>query len=105
MSFWKDERRGVFLPALYRLDVHPASDHRRRPLQAAERNIVLWVEQPVHLGPVRLELPGRIFKRFVRTSPTLILWTVERSLTWVAMLTGSSPGLPTRPKKFLSSIS
>ena len=33
-----------FLPALYQLDVYTASDHRRRPLQAAERNIVLWVE-------------------------------------------------------------
>ena len=51
VSFWKDEMRGVFLPALYQLDVHPASDHRRCPLRAVERNIVLWVEQPVHLNP------------------------------------------------------
>ena len=44
VPFWKDEMRGVFLPALYQLDVHTASDHRRRPLQAAERNVVLRVE-------------------------------------------------------------
>lgn len=37
------------LPALYQLNVHAASNHRRRPLQAAERGIVLRVEQPVHL--------------------------------------------------------
>ena len=45
---------------LYQLNTDAASDQRCCPLQAAERNIVLRVEQPVHLSPARLEQCGHL---------------------------------------------
>ena len=40
---------------LHQLDVHAAPDHCGGPLQAAERDVVVRIEQPVHLRAARLQ--------------------------------------------------
>ena len=45
----------VPLVPLHQLDVHAAPDHCGGPLQAADRDVVVRVEQPVHLGAARLQ--------------------------------------------------
>src|ERR1035437_6251032 len=42
-------------PPLHQLDRYPQPDHRSRPLQAAERNVVFRIQDTVNLGAARLE--------------------------------------------------
>ena len=39
---------------LYELDRHAGANDRRRPPQAAERDVVLGIEEPVNLSAARL---------------------------------------------------
>src|SRR5664280_1106910 len=42
-------------PPLHQLDRYTQPDHRSRPLQAAERNVVFRIQDTVNLGAARLE--------------------------------------------------
>ena len=43
---------------LHQLDTHSQPDDCRRPFQAGKRGVVVWIEQPIHLGAAGLELRG-----------------------------------------------